>query len=825
MMRLWIAVVWLAGTWMHGRGCYQPANVWWWALLAAAGLGCLMDGAGRTPPRRAAIPALILLLPVVAWLSWPLRGAAAILAAGLLLSALPPPRGWVRRIGAALVEGGLILAVQALVLPVYEWVTGWSHELPAPMARGLMWLARGLGMTVSYDGQNLAIFTMRKVHMLGATWELLLDPVSLAFLAGALMLLALRGPFALRSVLRLLVVVLVWLPVRAGLQMSVLVHRALLTDYDAPLRVMNQFWSPWLPLALAAVPAFLAWRFVRLSRGEPDEGSPGPRWWTARESAGWVLASAGAAVCAAGMFFDPVGARKPGRILMDEYHTTWEPSQRPFDTTWYGHDAGYNYACIYDYCSRFYDMGRLTNRIDDAAVRDVDVLILKVPTSAYEDAEIDAIRRFVERGGGILLIGEHTDVFMTTSHLNQVARAFDFEFRRDSVFGIRSPFEELYRPPPFPHPILQYMPYLEFEVSCSIRPRVYSGRAVIRNVGLWDLPADYHASNFYPQVEDRADARYGAFIQLWTTRQGAGRVAAFADSTVFSNFSTFEPGKTELMIGMLEWLNHTNRLGDPRLFLLLLGVAMAAAGIWVARRRFEPVLLIAAGLFAFQVTGAAVRRHHAAAMPFPKALRPFTLVVIDRTASSVGLSKCGFIKATPESYGIFEQSILRLGYFTSRRSGDDEFAGDALVFFQPDKPVTEAFRARLTDYVKAGGKVLVIDSALNASSRANSLLYPFGLAIETDSNLKGTLEGPEGWPAVPAESAVKVTGGDALVRLSGQPVAARTRFGKGLVVAVGFGNRFSDDCMGVTTDIDPSPETRRIYELEYALLRTLVGEK
>ena len=31
--------------------------------------------------------------------------------------------------------------------------------------------------------------------------------------------------------------------------------------------------------------------------------------------------------------------------------------------------------------------------------------------------------------------------------------------------------------------------------------------------------------------------------------------------------------------------------------------------------------------------------------------------------------------------------------------------------------------------------------------------------------------------------------------------------------------------MGVTTDIDPSPETRRIYELEYALLRTLVGEK
>ena len=84
------------------------------------------------------------------------------------------------------------------------------------------------------------------------------------------------------------------------------------------------------------------------------------------------------------------------------------------------------------------------------------------------------------------------------------------------------------------------------------------GRAVIRSTGLRNLPADYHVSNFYPQVEDHAYSRYGAFVQLWATRRGAGRVAAFTDSTVFSNFSTFEPGKAELMLGMLEWLNHRN---------------------------------------------------------------------------------------------------------------------------------------------------------------------------------------------------------------------------------------------------------------------------
>ena len=56
--------------------------------------------------------------------------------------------------------------------------------------------------------------------------------------------------------------------------------------------------------------------------------------------------------------------------------------------------------------------------------------------------------------------------------------------------------------------------------------------------------------------------RYGAFNQLWATRHGSGRVLAWTDSTIFSNFSAFEPGKTELMLGMLEWLNRRSLLDN-----------------------------------------------------------------------------------------------------------------------------------------------------------------------------------------------------------------------------------------------------------------------
>ena len=97
--------------------------------------------------------------------------------------------------------------------------------------------------------------------------------------------------------------------------------------------------------------------------------------------------------------------------------------------------------------------------------------------------------------------------------------------------------------------------------------------------GKWSLPPDYHMENYFPEAEYRPDMHYGAFIQLWSTRYGRGRVLAIADSTLFSNFCTFEPGKSELMLGMLEWLNRSSRFdhwGVRLLFWLLLGLAVVA---------------------------------------------------------------------------------------------------------------------------------------------------------------------------------------------------------------------------------------------------------
>jgi len=836
MRRAWIGLALLSASWLAGLGTYHDPNWIVWAVLVGAGTSLLFSFPLRKPERTDSMVAAALLIVPLLLAPWPYRAAVLLLFVGLLIAAAPIPRRWPGRVAAAALTAGSILAVQALALLAYEAVTARSHELPWHLAQVLHGAARLLGIQTALDGTSLALHSIRRVHQLGTTWELLLDPVTFAFLAGGIVLVCLRTPTLNSkgkptrrlpsSISTLIVSVALWLPVRTALLLALLMHRVLRTDYNTPLVLMNQFWSLWVHLALLIGPVLLAVRFIRISPIPASQTVAAPPAAWSRRTVPIALALVAALVLTLSLVWQPSGAAKQGRIWVDERRSSWERTDRPYDPNWYGQESGYNYACIYDYCSRYYDMDRLDAPIDANTLDDCDVLVVKVPTARYSAEEIDHIERFVAAGGGLLLVGEHTNVFNTGTYLNDIATRFGFRFRYDCLFDIDTPFDQRYRPPVVPHPIVQYLPPLDFAVSCSIDPGMSIGRSAIRARGLRSLPADYHASNYYPQVTDRPEARYGAFIELWTTPHGAGRVAAFGDSTIFSNFSTFEPGKAELMLGMLGWLNHRNPTSESRPLLAALGVLLLLGALVAARGQSGIwVVLLSAALLGVSAAGAIANNLHRAALPVPQAQRPFTHIAIDRTVCAGALSESGFIAGAEDGFGIFERWILRLGYFTSRRTNHEAFAGDALVFLYPSREVSADFRQELADYVEAGGKVLVVDSLANANSTANTLLHPFGLRLDRSTELAGRLETPEGWPAgVATEAACAIEGGTPLIRIGDRPVAATARFGAGTITVVGFGARFTDARMGVTGDVMPDATLRNVYELEFQLLRTLIAE-
>ena len=238
------------------------------------------------------------------------------------------------------------------------------------------------------------------------------------------------------------------------------------------------------------------------------------------------------AACAAAVFaavflycWTPVGQRKAGRVAVVERHSSWEPTTEPYRTKVYGEAGSYNYAAIYEYCSQFYDMSQLAKDqpIDDAALQACDVLIIKTPTSRYAPEEVQAVVRFVERGGSLLMIGDHTNVFNMNTYLNDISRHFGFTFRNDLLFRVGIRTSRRTTPPQVAHPLLQSR-----AARCALPCRVRSirdrsvGSMVIRNVGLCNLPPAYQESNYHPQAEYRPYMQYGAWCQLWSTTLWSG---------------------------------------------------------------------------------------------------------------------------------------------------------------------------------------------------------------------------------------------------------------------------------------------------------------
>ena len=309
---------------------------------------------------------------------------------------------------------------------------------------------------------------------------------------------------------------------------------------------------------------------------------------------------------------------------------------------------------------------------------------------------------------------------------------------------------------------------------------------------------------FIPFPSTVRKCAYGAFIQAWATQHGQGRVVAFTDSTIPSNFCVGQPGKSEVMLGMIEWLNHTLPPLDPRPWLLLVGFIPLAAGIWMARGRNESwLLLLAAGTCGWVVASVAVAAAQRSAMPVPECLHPQRCVVIDRTLSDVPLSIGPYTQGAGEGYGLLEQWIARLDSYTVRKEGPEAFSGDVLAIICPSRSVSEEFRRHVAQYVAGGGKLLVIDSPENVNSTANSLLWEFGLSIHHDRSQKGKLIAGAKLPAVDIARACEVAGGQPVARIDSLPVAATVRHGKGSVMAIGFGSLWDDASMGETWSMEP----------------------
>ena len=433
-----------------------------------------------------------------------------------------------------------------------------------------------------------------------------------------------------------------------------------------------------------------------------------------------------------------------------------------------------------------------------------------------------------------------------TTYLNAVAERFGFAYGYDATYEMSTGSLQQYIPPPMlRHPSIIHLPNrFLFGTSCSLRP-AWTSRVSICGYDLRALYLDYSRRSFFPEGHIEASMDFGWIAQGIAQRVGRGRVAAFTDSTIFSNFWYFMPGKNELFTGTLEWLNRTN----SRWYTLAFWTVLAgAAGLVVVARRRAVKGLMGRSAWLAAVVGGGVGLNagdHANQRTYawPPTDDPPVVIGFDRRYSDLNIPAYE-LPGGQRSFHTFYTWVQRLDIVPS--AAEDFFGRlgdlDALVMVFPRRVPTPRDLMTLDRWLNEGGTAVVLDGVSNPSPAANEWLDRYGLRFDYNGVLAGSIEDLDGTKWTSA-SGIRVHGGqpflyvvqpappppiplrppedpdEAVVKTA---VGTFVRVGAGRLLLLGVADSFQDTVMG-STRVVPTDQQLELYELEYALLRAIIG--
>jgi len=863
MRWLWLTCFFTTFFWLHTVTLYTrtPENYMWFiipAILAAA-LGLRRAEVSRFDARW-----LILSLPLAVslWLvPFPYSaGAAMLLVAGLLL-ACAGFSGGLAWVGMPLGLVGTVLAFQAAAFPLLYILSSRVHELPAltPLFYGI---ARIFHPRAALSENTLIIHYVYDVFEFPTRLESLgLIPGALFAVAGLVILAVFRRPLR---------VVIGFLALIAGYSVM---RYMLLVFLTVRLKTASVFWMPF-PLALSYLPLAIALLLIPWF-GRPHRPDSMSLAW--REPRQWLPAFdlvALAVLCLIGAFaFHDPGTPKQGRLLIDELHSDWEWTTDVYDTEWYGRRSGYNYYSLAEYLKLHYHVRVEAEPLLPELLSEFDIVMLKTPTEPFSPEEIDALVEFVRQGGGLWMLGDHTNVFGTSTYFNKLITHFGLRLRYDSTYDIRTMGLSLFRRPSiFPHPAVAFMPPFLFATSCTMESPYFSENMML-GYGLKAMELDYSQTSFFPRKDSRNYA-FGVFVQQGGVKFGRGRVALFTDSTCLSNFFMFIPGKPELSLGTVQWLNRTNRYAWANKLLPVIGLAaLVAAGFLMRRRPGAERLIIAlsAGFLGLTLAVAIYDSYTRASYALPEPHADFVSVAFDGEHAGFNLPTRGLTKFPETSLHTFFVWTQRIGLFPSLEPTLEEALqkGDVVVIARPLKSLDQAETDALLEYVESGGRLLLIVDGAEPRGPTAQVLDLFGLKLDYEAGRGGEAEeqreaerrdeeqlgeeqpgeeqpdeeGPGeeepveqqpereerpfivtagGVKIVPVAEPTGIIGGKPLLFTSdGRTVLAEVRLGEGKVYVFSDFYLLTTEIMG-HTGITPNARQRSISELEYYMLRELL---
>jgi hypothetical protein len=851
---LWLALMPLAAFWLFSLEIYGQATS---AFLSASSL---LLGIALSIISFWRVDATIdgkycvILLPMLlsAWaIPYPYNAGLVVCIAGLAVALAAPG---LRLLWLSAIFSGAVLGLQSLSIAIYYFLAANYHSASL-LAAGLAGILGRTGLLAAANDGAVFILAQEKVFPFSVTLEKLgLYPWILIY-AGSLLILFMiannAGNFIKRALLTLIASVLYLL-----LRYVILVHIFFSRDLPEAAIIRNEiFTDPWW-LIFSFLP--LAVLMLLCQRIPLDLKLDFQMHIETRKAIAIAAAILGVFCLSSSAIFLDTGTEKEGRVLVDEIHSIWESSTLKLDRNWYGENSTYNSYIMIQWLNDSYHVDRImspsflewnvtgatkvapdiiSDRITDDILNNYDILIIKTPSS-YQPSEIEAIVRFVDNGGGLFLIGDHTNFAGIGTNLNQLSKRFGIEFGFDAVNTIQGRLFYFQRDG-FIHSIIKYMPYLDFMTGCSLRASLLA-EPVIMGSGLRADPGEFASVGFFRETRTNdptqsTDTVWGIINQAVAVKYGAGRVVAFADSTIISNFRIFFGGSCNFVIGAMEYLNRRNSIENAKQILFLLAMIFACLALYLLGRdnwgeRKMAALLVLLALGSLTIAGAMLLFSTKGEDTIPSRFYDYNHTVGFDGEHSGNITSRGDMQGEYETFYIWTQR-LNLTPAMEDRMADAIAKGRALVIIDPEMEISREELATLQDYIKSGNCVLLMVSSQDQGSEiignfgmsTYNLTEPAGKTNNTANIAANTGMAQEVWawkdglPIKPWGLAIK--GGRPLLDINGRVVLAETEYGQGKFLLFADSQVFKDGLfarpgfMGYPK-ADPSMVDRSSYDLE-----------
>ncbi len=532
-------------------------------------------------------------------------------------------------------------------------------------------------------------------------------------------------------------------------------------------------------------------------------------------SKAWIVPAIAAIPAMALLCGIPSWTKHPGRVLIDEFHSDWERTNVPFDTETYGSLSVYNYGNFYKELKNHFDTEALFREISDKDLDTASVVILKTPTKPYSKDFCDRIERFVRRGGGLWLVGDHTDAFGMTSILNVMAARFHCEFEKNAWLEPPSK-RNLWISDPFTPPFMQQSSQFLFYTGCQMKAPASFLRLAVGNREQFDK-ADYSAGSFFGKLRYLPSNGGGNALMATAGTVGQGRVAMWSDSTLFSNFSLYLPGKLETGLNTVDWLRQRAPFDSTYFTMAILALTLGISFYFL--RTWRTLVVLAFGL-AWVPALLNSKVFGTPEMPSGTAYQQADIAFYEPRPSAHLPLYASIDDTAPEYYWSSYVAVQRVGMRPAVVSKPEQLSRFQKAVYIGSEQTTTQDIDTLMKWATGAKQLIILD--------AGSLLKPVAEhLVDSINKLNGQVQYnlDEGWrdtvgPANLPVDSISISGllkGNVTPLLKskqGEILGGAYSFGHGTITLFMTKSMFSDDTIGGVHSV-PTKKQRAILEILY----------